>query len=259
MRDVGLESMIVGRHASDEWSRHEIPVCGDQIAGVDYEQLLQVDPTHVFLQLPEVPARLDQLARERGIFIKNYRILSLDEIRLAARELSNWNGDPVSVPHDVETRAAIDKRMDTAWSRHNTINAANVGRVLLLAQLDPAGALGPGSWHHDILTRLGATPAVTAGAPFISMDAEDILHTAPDAIILFIPRAVSAPPRNAAPSVDELQSLLGRLKLLRIPAIEHNRIFLIDDPMCQLPSTSMIGVAEKMADMLAQWSLAPPR
>lgn len=254
MRDVGLGALIVGRHASDEWSDPSLPVCGDQVAGIDYEKLITTRPTHVFLQLAEPPARLLDMAKSRGFIVRNFKILTLDEIRAAARQLSNWNGAPGDLPDGVTHRAPIEDRMDAAWSRHESIDPTKVGRVLLLAQLDPAGALGPGSWHDDLLRRLGATPAITTGTAYITLDAEDVLRTAPDAIIIFIPRPASAPPRSSPPTHAELRTHLGRLATLNIPAIAANRIALIDDPMCQLPSTAMIGVAEEMARVLEEWS-----
>ena len=128
------------------------------------------------------------------------------------------------------------------------------GGVLLLAQIDPAGALGPGSWHHDILTRLGATPALATGNAYITMDAEDVLRSAPDAIILFSPRAAGTPARTAPPTPAELITLLGTVGKLNIPAIQKGRVALIDHPMSHLPSTAMIGVAEEMARILEGWS-----
>lgn len=259
MRDVGLGDLIVGRHASDEWSDPALPVCGDQIAGIDYETLLRVQPTHVFLQLGHTPPRLAELAQDRGFVVRNYSILSLDEIRSTARELSNWSGTAGAPGDGPQPPTAIDARMDAAWSARPGIDPAKVGRVLLLAQIDPAGALGPGSWHDDLLRRLGATPALTVGAAFITMDAEEILRLAPDAIILFIPRpaAAPAPGRAALPTPDELRTLLGRLATPTIPAVARGRIALIDHPMCQLPSTAMIRVADELAAILEEWSKAP--
>lgn len=257
MRDAGLGHLVVGRHASDEWSEPSLPVCGDQIAGIDYEQLLRVQPTHVFIQLGHTPPRLVELSKAFGFVVRNYSILSLDEIRTTARELSNWNGAAGAPGDGPQPRTAIDARMDAAWSARPGIEAAKVGRVLLLAQIDPAGALGPGSWHDDLLRRLGATPALTEGAAFITMDAEEVLRVAPDAIILFIPRPAGAPARAAPPSADELRTLLGRLATPSLPAVARGRIALIDDPMCQLPSTAMIRVADEIAAILEEWSEAP--
>lgn len=254
MRDLDQTRLIVGRHAHDAWSDPALPACGDQVAGIDYEQILRVRPTHVFLQMASAPEKLVRMGRERGFVVKNYTILSLDEIRLATRELWNWGGRPGDPGDYGMERAPLEDRMDAAWSRDPEIDAAKVGRVLLLAQVDPAGALGPGSWHHDILRRLGATPAIVEGSVFITMDAEDVLRLAPDAIILFAPRAPGTPAPPQHPDAAGVIAMLGALGELRIPAITNAKAALIDDPSCHLPSTAMIGVAEEMRRILRGWS-----
>ncbi len=183
----------------------------------------------------EAPAKLVEMGRSRGFVVKNYTILSLDEIRLTTRELWNWNGAPTSpgAPTAAASemkRAPIEDRMDKAWSRHAGSTPPRVGRVLLLAQVDPAGALGPGSWHHDILTRLGATAAIQQGNAFVTMDAEDVLRCAPDAIILFSPRSPGAPARTSPPTPAELLAMLGALGKLHIPAVENKRLAFIGRP-----------------------------
>ncbi len=254
MRDIGQGDLIIGRHASDEWTDPSIPACGDQVSGIDYERLIQARPTHVFLQMAEAPPKLVEMGKDRGFIVKNYTILTLEEIRLTTRELWNWGGRAGAPEAGTTTRAPIEDRMDAAWSVHTSINSTRVGRVLLLAQVDPAGALGPGSWHHDILTRLSATPATSEGNAFVTMDAEDVLRNAPDAIILFSPRAPSTPERAAPAAPAELVAMLGTLGKLNLPAVKNGRVALIDDPMCHLPSTAMIRVAEEMAKILEQWS-----
>jgi ABC-type Fe3+-hydroxamate transport system substrate-binding protein len=254
MRDIGQGDLIIGRHASDEWTDQSIPACGDQVSGIDYERLIQARPTHVFLQMAEAPPKLVEMGRDRGFIVRNYAILTLDEIRLTTRELWNWSGRAGAPEANTTERVPIEGRMDAAWSAHPSINSTKVGRVLLLAQVDPAGALGPGSWHHDILTRVGASPATREGNAFVTMDAEDVLRSAPDAIILFSPRPPGTPARTPPPTPAELTAMLGTLGKLNLPAVQNARIALIDDPMCHLPSTAMIRVAEEMARILEKWS-----
>lgn len=248
MSDVGLGDLLVGRHGSDEWCEQSLPVCGDQ-SGVSYEELLRVVPTHIFLQAPEIPARLRAFASERGIVVQNFSILSLDEIRVAARRLSAWHGAAGPVPDD-GPHAPIEEQMDAAWSTQPGIRPDKVGRVLLLAEVDPAGALGPGSWHDDLLRRIGATPALTAGSAYVTMDAEDVLRLAPDAILLFAPRS----PSSFSRAPLDPRAALGRLGTLDIPALRTGRVAVIDDPMCQIPSTAMIRVAKQMTNVLRTWS-----
>lgn len=254
MRDVGLGKLIVGRHAFDTWSDPAIPVCGEQSGNIDYEALLTLRPTHVFLQMAQTPQRLDELGRARGFVVKNYQILSLDEVRLVSRELWNWNGAAATPGGIEQSRAPIEDRMDTAWSRHEGIDNAKVGRVLLLASVDPAGALGPGSWHDDILRRIGGTPALQTGQAYMTLDAEDVLGLAPDAIVLVLPRDPGVGPRERPPTPDELRAMLGAIGRLDIPAVRRGRLALIDHPMGHIPSSAMIDVADDLARVLVAWS-----
>jgi ABC-type Fe3+-hydroxamate transport system substrate-binding protein len=132
------------------------------------------------------------------------------------------------------------------------IDAARVGRVLLLFGTSPAGALGPGSYHHEILVGLGASPAITRGAPFMTLDKEDLLHLAPEAIILIQPRWPGTP--EGARDPEALRGRLRKLAALDLPALRTGRVALIDDPMALVPGTNLVEVAREMEEILRGWS-----
>jgi ABC-type Fe3+-hydroxamate transport system substrate-binding protein len=189
LRDLGLESHIVGRHAYDMVLPPSVPVCGNQ-TGIDYEALIGVRPTDVLLQWGrrELPARLQTLAREHHWAVSDYELLALDDVLSTTADLNRRfaAADPQHRGDDLLAR------MRTAWAPHPGELAA-AGRILLLESIDPPAALGPGSFHHQILERLGATPAITAGKPFMTLDAEGVLSLAPDGIIIFSPRERGMP------------------------------------------------------------------
>lgn len=245
LRDLGLAPRIVGRHGFDRSLPRSIPVCGDQ-SGIDYEALIRVDPTHVLLEWGSrpIPARLERLAEERGWEVRTFTLLSLDDIAACVEDLERLFDAPAP-----ELRA----RLLAAWTaRPGRFEAA--GRVLLLGAVEPPSVLGPGSFHHQILERVGGTPAVTEGNPFITLDAEDVVRLAPDAIILILPRSPEAAPRLAAPGREELERLIGRLARLDLRAVERGRLALIDDPLAHTPSTAMIDLADEMARLLEGWA-----
>jgi ABC-type Fe3+-hydroxamate transport system substrate-binding protein len=241
MVDLGLQGVIVGRHGFDLALDPALPVCGDQ-AGIDYEALLGLRPTHVVIQwgARELPPRLTNLAARHGWTIENYNPLSLAELDESTRSLARVFGvDAGRVPAVADTIRGLGP-------------VRSGGRVLLLAGIDPPAGLGPGSFHHDMLVSLGATPALERGGPWVRLDAEDVLALRPDAILLILPR----PPRTPAPpepSPEELVGRLGRLATLDIPAVRRGRVALIDDPLAHTPSTAMIGVARAMARALERW------
>lgn len=242
LHDLNLDHLIVGRHSHDLILDPSIPVCFD-FQNADYEQLLAVNPTHILLQLQsqKPPPRLAELAATHHWHIHDLPILTLDDIRTATSRLASLFSPGADKPLLLE--------MTRAWSpRPNSFK----GSILLLAALDPPSALGPGSWHHQILERLGGKPAITSGSPYITLDAEDILSMQPEAILLILPRSPTSAP-SPAPSIDDLRRRIGRIATLDIPANRHNRLALIDNPLAHTPSTAMIGLADELAAILERW------
>ncbi len=245
LRDLGIADQVVGRHGWDMVLDKSVPVCGDQ-AGIDYEALLRAAPTSVLLEWGSrpLPSRLEELAASGHWEVANYTLLTLDDMAAAAADLHRRFAP--AVPD-------LAARMTEAWSRRGD-GFAGAGRVLLLLSADPPAALGPGSFHQQILERIGGTPAIAEGKPYVTLDAEDVLRLGPDAIILIVPRAMDAPARTAPASPDEVRAMLGRLGSLDIPAARNSRLALIDDPLSLTPSSAMIGLADELARILEGWS-----
>jgi len=239
LRDLGLGDHVVGRHGFDLVLDKSVPVCGDQ-GGIDYEKLLGVHPTHVLLQWGEreLPEKLSRLAEQRGWIVRSYTVLSLEDIVATTARLETLFGvdDPIS------------PTLPESWSREGRMWD---GRVLLLGATRPPGVLGPGSFHHDLLVSLGGVPAVTEGAAWQELDAEDVLRLAPDGIIIFRPRPMGVAPDER--SWDDLVAGLGRVGELDIPAVREQHIAVIDHPLGLLPSTSARELADELERVLAEW------
>ncbi len=249
LRDLGLADRIVGRHSFDRVLPRSLPSCGDQ-TGLDYEAILRLNPTHILLQqgVTDVPARLTELAVQHAWDVRVYALLELDDIDRCVRDL---RARFMARPGDGES-AELEQRWRDAM-RFRGDHLASAGRVLLLGGVSPPAAFGTGSWHHQILERLGGRPAIMDGAPWITLDAEDVLRLSPDAIVLILPRAHDAAP-GPAPTAAELKNMLGRVGTLGVPAVRSGRIALIDDPLAHTPSTAMIGLADELARILEDWS-----
>jgi ABC-type Fe3+-hydroxamate transport system substrate-binding protein len=224
-------------------------------SGIDYETLLAVRPTHVLVQWGErdLPRRLAELAERHGWKIRSFNPLSLDEVRDMAGALSSLfdpGGSTATGNGDEPPRLLAE--MDKAWRRRETDLAA-AGRVLILHGVSPPNALGPGSFHYQVLERIGGAPALTEGSPYITLDAEDVRALSPNGIVLLSPRPPGSPPHEEAWTTAELTAALGPLARLDIPAVRSGHIAVIDDPECLLPSTSMVRFAEELATVLDRW------
>lgn len=245
IRDIGAADLAVARHGWDVALDAALPVAGDQ-TGLDYEVLLQAQPTHILLEWPgEPPDRLMRIASDRGWNVLNYQMLSLEETLATADDLHDrFAPEPEGPPPSEQMRKALRPRPG---------GYPTSGRVLLLAPGVAPAALGPGSFHHEILVRLGAQPAITEGAPWIRVDAEDLLDIAPDSIVLVEPRQRGVPPPPGSRSWEHLAARLGRAASLPLPAIEHRRIALMDEPEDLTPSTAMIDWAKRLREILEEW------
>ncbi|MCL4740681.1 MAG: ABC transporter substrate-binding protein [Phycisphaerales bacterium] len=249
LRDLGLADRIVGRHAWDLVLDRSLPVCGDQ-SGINYESLLAARPTHVILEwgARDLPARLVDLADANGWSVRTVRLLSLADIRAFAADAADEfaPGDPRAA----EVVSSLDRIADG-------VDRIGAGRVLLLLSASPSAALGPGSYHHEILVLLGGAPALAQGQPYISLNAEDVLRLAPDGIVLIAPRSPGAPDAGE-PTWDEIAARLGRLAELPIPAVERRRVAVIDDPLALIPSTAAVAFAERLRAILDAWNEPRP-
>lgn len=253
LTDLGLERFVVGRHAWDLALSPDLPVVGDTVGGgIDYESLLHVRPTHVFVQLGSSPPpeRLLDLAAHHRWSLLRLEPLSWSDVLDAAAQMAHAVGD--EAPARLEVLRERARRVLAPNPRR-----ASVGSVLLLASLTPPSALGPGSVHHDLLTLLGAAPALSSGAPYQTLDAEDLRALSPGAIVILAPRARNLPPANL--STSQVLERLGPAFPRDLPAITNLRVAYIDEPLALLPATTLLDTAQQFADLLDRWAATPPK
>lgn len=270
LQDLGLEDQVVGAHDYDAALARSIPRVGS-LDGIDYEALLQARPTHVLIELSKdkaLPPRLASLGEQHGWVVRRFD--SIDSLNDVARVMDDLYLDFVSPPEAGETNTIgfsdpserFDKTMPSeAFARAIQDRGPSVrgaGRVLLLGELSPPYAIGPGTVHHQVLTRIGGRPAIEQGGMWLEMDTEDVVRLRPDAIVIVMPRDpidddrfVEAP----RPGVDEQIKRLGRLGEQDIPAINQRRVALIDHPHSHVPAgSSMRAFAEELAAILEGWT-----
>ncbi len=239
--DMGYADHAVGRHGWDMVLDPALPVCGEQNA-INYEALLRAGPTHVLTEWGsrELPAKLIAMAAEHAWTLRDFRMLTLDDIDLAAAELATLFPDSVPADRIARFRALVaGPPPSPRWE----------GRVLLLMSASPQiTALGPGSAHHELLVRAGGVPAITEGSPAMPMHAEDVLRLAPDAIVLIRPGSETGDDPTAA------RQALGTILELDIPAVVNERFELVTGPFTLLPSTPLVEVADQLRTALNRWA-----
>lgn len=255
--DLGLTSAIVGRHAWDMSLDPALPIVGDQ-SSLDYEALIALRPTHILLEwgVREPPPRLLSMAADHNWLVKSWSLLSHAQVRASFDEFAAF-----IAPHDATLKAraaSLTSDLDRACAPLAV--APRAGRLLLLASTSPPAALGPGSFHHEILTTLGATTATPTGAAYIQLQLEDLIALNPDGIVLVQPAnprpATPAQPTSAATTDDwgRITSQLGAIASLSIPAVTRRRVALIEDPFALTPSSAMIGFARTLGTILGRWA-----
>jgi ABC-type Fe3+-hydroxamate transport system substrate-binding protein len=248
VRDLGLTGLVVGRHAADMALPVSLPVCGDQNA-IDVEMLRRLKPTHVYTQWGsrDLPANLVDRARTEGWTLREVNLMTLADVE---REVGRLHVELAGAgAGDGPPRAGTMLR-EALTPRPL---AARAGRVLLLGSVEPPGALGPGSCHHEVLERLGVRPAIEGGGPWQELSNEDLRRIAPDVIVLVLPRDHRAPPPEGGERARvgrTATGALGRLASLDLPAISSGRVVLIDHPLGLTPSTAMGEVARLLGDAL---------
>jgi ABC-type Fe3+-hydroxamate transport system substrate-binding protein len=283
LKDLGYESQIVGRHAYDLVLDPAVPSCGE-LGTIDYETLIRVRPTHVFIQwgARELPQRLTELAAANQWVVMNLNPLGLDEIESCARQMDEavfaWTvgeekkeegmpgpgrprpqgADDSRGPEHVKPPMPFEDEMRRAW-RDRGDGMKRAGRILVLGSAKPLGAMGPGSFHHQLLERLGGVPALGGAdttkfkAAWVTLDLEDLQALAPDGIVIFAPRPQRTPKPEKMATPEELIAMMGRAAELNVPAIKNKRVAVIDDPLGLTPSTAMIGVSDELAAIVLAW------
>ena len=267
LRRIGAGATIVGRHGFDAWTDPAIPVCGDQ-GGIDAEMLRRANPTHLYLQWgdKQLPSSIESTATDLHWTVRNFTLLSLDQIQAAAaamytdvRTKSTTPSARAALGVDAETFAdsVVGKLWQTATAQR-TGKAANafsqIGPVILLfSDRDPVAAAGPGSYHHEILARLGCRQAITTGAAYQVLDRETLRRLNPAIAIVLKPRkpgaTFMAPQSTAAAATDKPATDQPTLRrTLGLDESGTTRVIIIDDPLAFVPGlnlTDFIAQLEK--------------
>lgn len=267
--DLGLADAIVGRDQFETQLDPSIPRIGD-LTNLDLESVLALEPSDLLFQAggQGLPPRLTELAQSRHWNIINVQIDSLDDLSEVISALPaqlTFAGAPDRRP-DAESRAVdFNARLDAALAPLPPEVLSSLRPVLLLYGLDPPSAFGPGSYLSDILSRLGASNALTTGLAWQTTDVEHLLTLNPWAVLLvrdsFADPHVPAPPALVPRIRTAMPADFGPLSRVSLSAFSAGRVVVLEHPQALLPGTSIIEVAQLLRSALtdlAQPTSTPP-
>ena len=168
--DMGFEEQIVGRSAFCDKQVEAIPVVGD-LHTIDYERLLRLQPTHVFVQPQAVgeDSHLQELANNNAFILRNWKLNTIEDIRTLASELSSglvWNDSAILITID-----------DTSISDAPTL-------IMTSGSEQQVGiCFGTNTYLDDVWRSLGGVNALDSDG-WRMLSIEDIVRLSPDRILL---------------------------------------------------------------------------
>ena len=228
---------MVGRHSFDSWSDPSIPAVGDNL-GIDYERLILARPDAVVMEAnaTALPGRLRGLAEDRGFRVERVAVLSLDDVRSAIGRMDRLTrGVGVDAPLSVEA-LEMRARFDEALSE-DAAAARGLGRVLIVGSVSPLSVTGPGSFHHDLVERIGADALPDEGASWIRLSAEDAAALGPDTVVVLSP---------GDPGLDAASAMPAFSRLLPGVFGEAGGVVVVSGEESMLPGAGLMGVAEAL-------------
>lgn len=256
--DLNRAEEIVGVHMEDQMAGRGVTVVGD-LYRIDYEKLIEVDPTDVFLQCKaeDVPSKLRQLAADHDWRVHHFKIETTVDVLDALYDVLQTSPRPSVGDALGATIEAPRQRMrvqhQLAQLQEATKGAPPV-RVLMIVGGPPLTAAGKDTFLDEMLTYAGGRNAVdqeVTGYP--PLDKESVLTMRPDVVLVMSPRSVgmiqgSEP--TESPTPQAASGLTQWFDGMDIPAVTEQRLYVIDDPLALLPSTSMTRIAAQMAKRL---------
>ena len=242
--DLDRADQIVGVGQYDPVAHANQPIVGD-LLNIDYEKLLAVRPTHVFIQ-PEreigIPEKLQRLAEEHNFTIGAFHIDRLEDI---TQTLHNPEADSPRLGEalDIEKQAKrLANRIDARLGRLSKLTSSEPSpKTLLVFRTEPLGVIGRNTYMHQILTIAGGQNALE-GESYQTLDREKLLAIQPETIVLLVSPEQMPPDR-----IERWKQTMGKLD---IPAATNDRIHVIRDPVALLPSSSVPRIAAELTRRL---------
>jgi ABC-type hemin transport system substrate-binding protein len=246
--DLGMQDAIVGVAEYETAVPPGPPVVGN-FAAVNTEMLLSTKPTHVLTMAGPSgpPPRLRELAMQ-GLFE-----LHSFPFPLSLKDIGNVLFDEDPAPGSGPSLGEVLGKPGSAvalklllYKQLASIEAVTASRdkptVLMVLGIGPVMASGPGTVHDELLGFAGAINAAgDAAVTAPEFGREALLAMSPQVILFLQPEA---------PPIRQDDARLAFFAGLPIPAIENNRVYVINDPLVLLPSSSIGRICAAMAKVI---------
>jgi iron complex transport system substrate-binding protein len=222
-----------------------LPRVGDYRT-VDWEKIAEIKPGVMIVQFApgKMPAGLDDKARSMGIRLVNIKLNRLDDIFTTIDQLGEAVGEPAKAR---EANQKLHAELDAVRQR---VRGKPAVRTLLIRSESDLASVGGGNFMDDLLTIAGGKNVLEGGEnSYPTIDREQLLSLNPDAVILLFP--------------GESEQVIAKAKqfwagLSSIPAVQHDRVYVLTDSYLLLPGMSAGKIAAKLADLLHPESAKGP-
>ena len=242
---LGLGERVVGVGNYTSWPPEalQLPKLG-ALVDADLEALVKLEPD-LLIALPSEGTLATKVAA-LGIEVLRVDSDNLEDVEAAIGAIAKRCG--VSEAGErflAQWRRQLAPRTPTA-----TTTATTAPRVLL-SIARPAGppreifTAGPGSFPHELLTRLGAVNVLgDAAAPYPTVGLEEVLARKPEVIIEL--RTVKPSPEAAAALRQDWQEFAD------LPAVRDDRIEIIAGSHTMIPGPRLAQLYAELAAALAE-------
>jgi len=233
---LGATDEIVG---VDQYSVYplavqHLPKVGDYIAP-NLETILALHPDIAVLDA--VQSQVRSKLQAAGITTISLQMMTIEDIRSGLHQVAGTLGRTAQADALIaRLDGDLARLRDQAASRRAA--AGRAVRVLVVVDRQPGGlggiyAAGPHTFLDEVLTLLGAEN-VLAASPlrYSNLSAEHVIALAPDVIL------------ETTPAADAARARAEWNVLSSVPAVAHDRVYLVADPVLQAPGPRLAtGIA----------------
>lgn len=235
--DMGDRLVAVSNYDTDPRVA-DLPRVGDLLS-VDWEQLLEAQPTHMVIQQDpaKVPPGLQERAAEHQIELVSMPLTRLEDVGTALQRL----GSLFAPPRGQEWLSEFRSQIQAASAPTDPGPAPT---VLLALSADFQFVAGRENYLDDLLVLAGGENVISAEMPpYPTLDDETLLQLRPERVVVILPAATPA-------QIDQARATFSRFQ----PAweISGSALTLITDPYAMVPGWSVINVLRQFTAATAR-------